>query len=256
MGGAMAESFPWENLADVLRERAEGLYESRKGLISAPEPMAHKPEKQASDGRTPTAHVSFESFWEELVSNCCWYDPEYRNGSLEEILRTPGQRFEFFSRRLKSAFRFSEDIRCMPHYSDPAAGPEGFDLTVMPENLVAMADNGMGTPPLLIKQLDDEILKEDDIFVQINLITAKSLAVEEGDNVVLETPMGKAGVRIHISGGVRDGVVLIPLGFGHTAYDKFLRNKGVNAHRILEARKDSISGLPIWWATPGKIIRA
>ena len=256
MGGAIAESFPWENFADVLRERAEGLYESKKGLISVPEPIAHKTEDQASGRRTPARHVSFPSFWEDLVTNCCWYDPEYRHGNPAETLKTSGHRFEFFSRRLKSAFRFSEDIRCMPHYSDPAVGPEGLDLTVMPENLIAVADNGMGTPPLLIKQLDDEILRKDDIFVQINPITAKSLAVKEGDNVVLETPTGKAGVRIHISGGVRDGVVLIPLGFGHTAYDKFLRNKGVNAHRVLEARKDSISGLPLWWATPGKILRA
>jgi hypothetical protein len=60
---------------------------------------------------------------------------------------------------------------------------------------------------------------------------------------------------VHIFNGIRDGVVLIPLGFGHTAYDKFLKNKGLNARRLLTAKKDPISGLPVWWATPGRITK-
>jgi hypothetical protein len=62
-------------------------------------------------------------------------------------------------------------------------------------------------------------------------------------------------VRLHVFEGIRDGVVLIPLGFGHTAYDDFLGNKGVNANEVIEAKKDSVTGLPVWGIGPGRITK-
>ena len=217
--------------------------------------MAGLEEHKSSDDFGPSAYSSFSSFWDQLVENSCWFDPAYKYDSPAKILKTPSRQFEFYSRQLQSAFHFAEDIRCMPHYGKPLPKPEGFNLTIMPENIIAMAENGMGTPPFLIKELGDDVLKGNDIFVQINPITARRLKLKEGDSVILESSLGRVNVRIHICTGVREGVVLIPLGFGHTAFDKFLRDKGVNAHQILEAKKDSISGLPLWWATPGKITK-
>ena len=255
LGGTVAESFPWDSFVELLRNRAEGLYRTNKGMINTPETMAGLEEHKSSDDFGPSAYSSFSSFWGQLVENSCWFDPAYKYDSPAKILKTPSRQFEFYSRQLQSAFHFAEDIRCMPHYGKPFPKPEGFNLTIMPENIIAMAENGMGTPPFLIKELGDDVLKGNDIFVQINPITARRLKLQEGDSVILESSLGRVNVRIHICTGVREGVVLIPLGFGHTAFDKFLRDKGVNAHQILEAKKDSISGLPLWWATPGKITK-
>jgi anaerobic selenocysteine-containing dehydrogenase len=72
----------------------------------------------------------------------------------------------------------------------------------------------------------------------------------------LESPAAKAHVRLHLYEGVREGVVLIPLGFGHTAFDQFQKNKGVNAKRLVVAMKDSITGLPLWRTTPARITKA
>jgi hypothetical protein len=45
------------------------------------------------------------------------------------------------------------------------------------------------------------------------------------------------------------------MGFGHTAYDEFLRGKGVNPLAIVHAQKDPLSGYPVWWQTPAKLTK-
>ena len=51
------------------------------------------------------------------------------------------------------------------------------------------------------------------------------------------------------------GVVAMPRGLGHTAYDEFIHDKGANPNDIIHAGKDPLSGQPVWWATPVKIIK-
>ncbi len=51
------------------------------------------------------------------------------------------------------------------------------------------------------------------------------------------------------------GIVYLPLGFGHTAYDEFLKGKGVNPNNIVQAGQDPISGYPVWWNTPVKLVK-
>jgi anaerobic selenocysteine-containing dehydrogenase len=255
LGGTIAESFPWNNMVEALRERAQGLYDSHRGVVYAPVFPAATEEVEKREPSPTTDYATFSLFWSALVQSACWYDASPSKGGTGKILTTPSGKFEFYSQRLQKAFGLADDFNCMPHYVEPTPRPEGFDLLIMPENLVVMADNGGGTPPLLIKQLGNDVLVQNDLFVQLNPITALYQGVKDGDGVILESPEGKVKVRIRIFPGVHEGVVLIPLGFGHTAYDQFLREKGVNAHRIIEAGKDTVSGLPTWWAAPGRIYK-
>jgi hypothetical protein len=50
-------------------------------------------------------------------------------------------------------------------------------------------------------------------------------------------------------------IVYLPLGLGHTAYDEFLRGKGVNPNDIILAGKDPLSGHATWWNTPVRLIK-
>jgi anaerobic selenocysteine-containing dehydrogenase len=252
LGGSIGESFPWADMQELLKVRARGLYESGRGVIDTSEALV------ATDRRPPPVmtYSSFVAMWEKLVENNCWFDPNPEYADLKREIATPSRRFEFYSRRLKEAFGFQNDVDCMPHYVGPPANPEGFDLLIMPEVMLVVADDGKPTPPFLMKQIDDDVLERDRLFVQINPITAMYRGLKDGDDVIVETPRGKVKAGLRTFEGVREGVVLIPLGFGHTAYDEFLRGKGVNAHDILEARKDRLSGLPVWWSTPGKLSKA
>ena len=249
LGGTIAESFPWTGMEEVLKTRAMGLYDSGRGTVNPSE-------AGEGDNGVSAGYSSFSSMWRELLAGNCWLGPNREYGDPTKVLKTPGGKFDFFSRRLKDAFQFTDDVSCMPHFKKAAMSEEGFDLLIMPENMLLMSDNGKGTPPFLIKQLSDDVLKRDELFIQINTLTALYHdELKDGDRVLLESPRGKVMVRVRIYDGVREGVVLIPLGFGHTAYDEFLQNKGVNARRILATKMDPASGLPIWWATPGRITK-
>jgi len=251
LGGTIAESFRWANMQEVLRERAHGLFESGRGVIDSPD--LHAIEGDAQFGEP--SYSSFSEMWDKLQQQNCWFDTAYNYGDLRNILKTPSGKFEFYSRTLQSMFGIEDDEKYMPHYEKPDNQPKGFDVAIMTEDMLLMGDDGKGTPPFLMKQLDENVLKENDLFVQINPITAMYHDLAEGDRVVLESPAAKVHVRLHLYEGVREGVVLIRLGFGHTAFDKFLRGKGVNAKRLLVVKKDSITGLPLWRITPGKIVK-
>jgi anaerobic selenocysteine-containing dehydrogenase len=251
LGATIAESFPWNSLEETLEQRAKGLFEVNRRIISSPAALARIEEEL---GESPE-YSSFEAMWQTLLKDTYWsYPAGYEYGRLEKLREQSGK-FEFFSSRLLDAFEFSDEIKCMPHYEETPPAEKDFDLLIMPEDMLIMADAGKYTPPFSIKQLSPKVINGKDLFAKINPRTAMYRGLEENDYVILESPKGKVNVRIHVFEGIRDGVVLIPLGFGHTAYDEFLGNKGVNANEIVEAKKDSVTGLPVWGISPGRITK-
>jgi anaerobic selenocysteine-containing dehydrogenase len=67
--------------------------------------------------------------------------------------------------------------------------------------------------------------------------------------------VGKVRVRVNLFDGAMPGIVYLPLGFGHTAYDEFLRGKGANPNDIIQAGNDPLSGHAVWWNTRVELIK-
>jgi anaerobic selenocysteine-containing dehydrogenase len=92
--------------------------------------------------------------------------------------------------------------------------------------------------------------------VEINPETARAVGVREGDAVTLATPKGSATVRVHLFDGILPGVVAMPRGLGHTAFDAYLSNKGVNVNQLIGAVEDPITGLNAAWGIRASLSRA
>ncbi len=105
----------------------------------------------------------------------------------------------------------------------------------------------------MTKTLFDFQLKGNDSFVEVNPKTAADMGLKEGDRVALQTERGTLEVRVHLTGAARPDVVFIPTGLGHTAFDSYIKGKGVNANEILVAQQEPVTGLAIWWGTRVKI---
>ncbi|HQN20198.1 MAG TPA: molybdopterin dinucleotide binding domain-containing protein, partial [Syntrophobacteraceae bacterium] len=114
----------------------------------------------------------------------------------------------------------------------------------------------LANPPFMTKNLWDTVLKGKDLFVELNPQTAQSLGLGEGSHAMLKTPRGEVSVCVHLYGGARAGVVYIPEGLGHTAYDEYIQGKGVNANSIFEVLMDPVTGLGTVWATRAQLRRA
>jgi anaerobic selenocysteine-containing dehydrogenase len=93
------------------------------------------------------------------------------------------------------------------------------------------------------KTVSDTVIKGQDGYVDINPETAKTLGLADGQLATLSTPVGTAKVGVHYEEGVMPGLVAIPRGLGHTAYDRFLAGKGVNANQLIGPVEDPASGL-------------
>ena len=114
----------------------------------------------------------------------------------------------------------------------------------------------IGDPPFVIKTVEDTVLKGKDIFIEINPKTAKQLGLSEGKYARLTTPKGNAKVRVHLFEGIKEGIIALPRGLGHTAYDNYIADKGVNYNELIGAVYDPASGLDAAWGIRAKLGKA
>ncbi len=138
----------------------------------------------------------------------------------------------------------------------PEGDEKSFPLTLIPYDSMRLANGVIGAPPFVIKTVSDRVLKGNDIFVEINPVTAKGLGLAQGKFATLTTPKGSAKVRIDLCEGIKPGVVAMARGLGHTAYDEFLANKGVNINDLIGSIEDPGSGLDAAWGIRAKLAKA
>jgi anaerobic selenocysteine-containing dehydrogenase len=164
---------------------------------------------------------------------------------------------EFETRSEK--FDFSNaDIDKLPAYNAfRAPGDEkSFPLTLIPFDTMRLTAGYIGSPPFLVKSLEDTVLAKNDVLVEVHPATAKNLGLSQGDDAVLSTPKGNAKVKVHLYDGIMPDLVGIVTGLGHTAYDKFLSGKGVNPYRLMSSVEDPGTGLEAAWGVRVKLTKA
>jgi anaerobic selenocysteine-containing dehydrogenase len=146
----------------------------------------------------------------------------------------------------------------LPHFAPlvPSGSETDFPLLLVGYETQYLSSQYLPSPPFLTKMLPDTLLKGNDLLVQVHPKTAQALGFNEGDPARIKTPQGELSVRIHLSPGARPGVVYAAQGLGHTAYDEFIKGKGVNVNLITEVQLDPVTGLGTTWATRAQLVRA
>jgi anaerobic selenocysteine-containing dehydrogenase len=186
--------------------------------------------------------------WDNLVENGYWIDSEFTALGWEEGFETASTRFEFTS----------DDINALSRYFPvkPQGDEASFPLVLIPYDSMRLAGGFIGDPPFVIKTVEDTVLKGKDIFVEINPATAGKLGLSEGRYAKLTTPKGSAKVKVHLFDGIMPGIVAMPSGLGHTAYDKFLAGKGININQLIGPVEDSSSGHDAAWGINATLVKA
>ena len=136
------------------------------------------------------------------------------------------------------------------------AGGGDYPLQLVPYDSIRLASGYVGTTPFMMKTVEPTILKGEEGFAAINPETASSLGLEKDQQAMLITPVGQAKVRVHPDEGVMPGVVCMPRGLGHTAYDGFLAAKGINVNQLVGSMEDPASGLDAAWGARAKLVKA
>jgi anaerobic selenocysteine-containing dehydrogenase len=163
----------------------------------------------------------------------------------------PAHWFEAFP-TASGKFEFAGGYRPVPIEGDKGA----FPLVLVPYDAMRIAAGASANTPFMTKTVGDDVLKGKDVFVEINPETADAAGLGEGRTAVLSTPRGQARVRIHFSEGIMPGLVAMPRGLGHTAYDDYLAGKGVNVNALIGPVEDPASGLDAAWGIQAKLAKA
>jgi menaquinone reductase, molybdopterin-binding-like subunit len=174
-------------------------------------------------------------------------DDEFSSSNWAAAFETESSKFEFSN----------SEINALPGYTPvPALGDESFyQLLLVPYDSMRLAGDYVGTPPFLIKALEDTILKGNDVLVEVNPATAKKLGLSNGQYATLSTPTGSGRVKVYFFDGIMPGLVAIPRGLGHTGNNKFLAGKGVNYNTLSAAVEDPATGLDAAWGIRAKLAK-
>jgi anaerobic selenocysteine-containing dehydrogenase len=219
IGGSVADAFPWESYEAVLKETV-------------------------GDG------------WDALEET--GFVEEAGDESSATAFSTPSGKFEFAVTALDTAgVKIKNDRDYLPHYSpvEPEGDSASYPLVLVPVELMRLADGKIGNPPFCTKTLEESELKRDDLLVEVNPKTASENGLSEGACAELATPKGQGRVRVHLSEGIMPGVIGIPKGLGHKAYDDYLAGKGVDVNSLMGVVEDPVSGLCATWGIRARLTR-
>jgi len=186
--------------------------------------------------------------WDGLLEEGYVVDDEFSAADWADAFETDSAKFEFAN----------SDLRTLADYHPikPEGDEAAFPLLLVPYDTMRLSSGYVGSPPFLLKALEDTVLKGDDVLVEINPATAKQLGLPEGKTAKLATPRSSARVKIHLTHRIMPGMVAIPRGLGHTASDKFLVDRGVNYNRLSSPVEDPASGHDAAWGIRAKLSRA
>ncbi|HSO18945.1 MAG TPA: molybdopterin dinucleotide binding domain-containing protein, partial [Desulfosarcina sp.] len=142
----------------------------------------------------------------------------------------------------------------------PAIEAEGdvdsFPLVLVPYDSIRLTSGYVGEAPFMIKAVPDTVIKGEDGFVEVNPLTAAAVGLSEGALAVLTTPRGEVRVRVHLFEGIMPGVLAMARGLGHTSYDGYLADKGININALIGPVEDPATGLDAAWGIRAKLAKA
>ncbi|MCK4487726.1 MAG: molybdopterin-dependent oxidoreductase [Desulfobacterales bacterium] len=196
--------------------------------------------------------------WDTLEEAGYIEDADYRPPAWEKAFGTPSGKFEFYITAFdQTGMKISKDLDYLPHYEPvhPEGNADTYPLILIPAELMRLANGAIGNPPFCTKSLEETELKRNDLFVEVNPKTAANYGLSEGHHAMLETPRGKAKVLVHLFEGIMPGLISIPKGLGHAAYDDYLAGKGVSANSLMGVVEDPITGLSATWGIRAKLTR-
>lgn len=253
VGGGVAESLPWKTYEDVLKLRVEAMAKAGTGLVPPADsfdPSALQPGNPLKPNFKNAADL-----WNKLKAGACWVDAP----AAADTFATPSQRYELACQGLMASISpTAADDLFMPrfHPLKPSGEESEYPLLLMTSASLTLSEGYVPNTPFMNKLVPDDVLRKQDVFVEVHPQTARSAGLTDKAAAVLKTPRGEARVRVRLTPAVTPGVVAVPQGFGHTAYDEYVQQKGFNANSLIEVQLDPVTGLGTVWATRAQLRRA
>lgn len=265
LGGPMTENFPWKKFEELLKQGAQGLYDSSRGyVVSVPAEEALRKVLERQGYWVPE-FKDYDAFWNGLLQRGAWWDPTGLPVGTKALLKTSSGKFEFYSTALKqlvdkavkqegetASFLStlsdkSEDLLFLPAVNlHRATQTESFSLRLNTYRLMSRPMGGGRDQPWLLEQPAVHLRASWESWVEIHPKTAADLGIKEDDWVWVESPKGHIKLHAKLYPGTRPDVVHIPL-FG---------GEGPNPNDLIANETDTLKGFGLLNTTQVRIRRA
>ena len=286
LGAPVADDLPWQSHRDVLSDAAKGLYQAGRGHIVMPPQDEAFQAILARQGYWQQTYDTYDGFWDALVRRGAWWDPNDTYVGPRQLIKTPSNRFEFYSQLLRRDLEHAAQQTAGGHPTDPAtaltelavslgveargddlflphfesaatpAATEAYPFLLNTYKLISLAGGKGANQPWLEQEPAVHLENGWDSWVEINPDTAARLGIADGDWVWLQSAHGRIKVRARTFAGAAPQVLNMPFGWGHRAYGHWARNRGQNPNDILDPRVDPLRGLPLWAGTRVQVVKA
>ena len=250
IGGSVEEALDWKDFRTLLFGAFKGLHAAERGTI---------------------VEKKYRDFGRQLISAGWWADPGYEHERWDEVLRTPSGRFEFYSRHARAALedfarrngrspldllsqwglRPDLDRACLPHHLAPAwsGEPAAHPLLLEPYSPGTHAEGSGANLPHLQELVTERGGRPWSTTADISSELGRRLGLRTGDEAELVSPVGAIRVRVHLHPGMREDVVRVPRGGGHTALGRFAEGWGANVQDLLVPAAEPLGGCPAYLGT-------
>jgi len=91
-------------------------------------------------------------------------------------------------------------------------------------------------------------------WLEMNPHTAELRGIREGDIVTVTSPHGSLEVPVWLYPGIREDVVALAMGGGHTGMGRYADDKGVNALNLIPSTSEQLSGALVTTVTSVTVI--
>ena len=186
----------------------------------------------------------------------------------DKLLKTKSGKFEFRSSKLegftdkqkeilKSELK-SPELYAYPHYEEPhfAGKEEGFPLHMSSPKMITHAEGRGANAQWLQERFGIVIGRGWTSWVELNPDKAEELGIKNGDEVWVESPLGKIKVMAVINPGNPPWMVVFPFEHGHWNYGRYAKGLGANPNEIMANLSAVISAQSCTNATMVKVYRA
>jgi anaerobic selenocysteine-containing dehydrogenase len=256
LGGGVAKSFPWKDFQEALKDAVRGVFASKRGSI------------QTND---------FEEFWKTLIDRGGWWDSLYPFGEWRKRFKTPSGKFEFYSLAMEQGLgdaskksskgldQILKELKIeargdkvfLPHFEKPRSIGEEKEhpFHLIHYKLMTTAEGRGANQPFLQEIFGPHLKERWDSWVEINPETAKSMGIQDGDFIWVESKTGKLKAKARLFPGTDPKCINIPYGQGHKAYGRWAEGRGINPNNLLVREYDYLGGFVSHFSTRVKIYK-
>ncbi len=264
IGGAPKQTFKFTSFQEYVKNRMKLIYDSGLGAVTSEKIEGHWLEFIQKRGWHIGRYQSFEDFWNLLLDNGGWWNPNSKSITTAKMFSTDTGKFEFYSKTLEKAISATGedtssvlnnlkiiargDMVYLPHFENRISSEDRNLHLVMFKNNI-LRDGSSSNLPMMQEMFGIGIHYYWGTWAEINKLTARKNGINDNDDIWISSEVGSIKARVRIIPSTPNDVVAVPFGMGHTNYGKYANGFGSNPTTIIKNQYDLLSGKPAYQST-------